>query len=305
MSKQALEGTRLNAFAVDPDDLTIIGLDTDDGPEHPLWDERIRLPVNENLGLDLSVLGNTQNIVVRKNGERVEVVVGRQRVKAARWVNQQLRARGAEPVKLKATVEKGDSARLMGMRIGENRLRHNGGPMAQARELQRYLALGRSLKEAEVTFNAGAETLRLWGLLLDLHDDVQAAVDSEQVSASAAVELARFSQEEQVKLLAELLASGKVTAATVRSRTGRGPRGPSRRLLTAVAELAWDSPDEVPTESAEVLLWAAGRERDRNNLPEWLVKLIAKASTSLKKKTGDEPTEEGADTTTADEGGEP
>jgi hypothetical protein len=42
MPKQALDGTRINAFGMEPKDLVIVGFDTDDGPEHPLWDERVK-----------------------------------------------------------------------------------------------------------------------------------------------------------------------------------------------------------------------------------------------------------------------
>ena len=69
MSKQALEGQRLNAFGMDPDKLTIIGLDTDDGPEHPLYDERVRLPLDESFVKNVKVYGVIEDVIVCKDAD--------------------------------------------------------------------------------------------------------------------------------------------------------------------------------------------------------------------------------------------
>lgn len=46
-------------FFCDPHTVTIIGLDTKDGPEHPLWDERINRPLDKNLVYDIQAHGGT------------------------------------------------------------------------------------------------------------------------------------------------------------------------------------------------------------------------------------------------------
>lgn len=98
MAKQALEGKRLNAFAMDASDLTIIGLDTKDGPEHPLYDERIFLPIDEAMVRNIRAFGVIEAINVRKNGPNVEVVDGRQRVRHARIASQRNVEEGLPPI---------------------------------------------------------------------------------------------------------------------------------------------------------------------------------------------------------------
>lgn len=48
MGKQALDAPRKQYWLLNPENLVIIGLDTNDGPEHPLWDTRIKLPIDKN-----------------------------------------------------------------------------------------------------------------------------------------------------------------------------------------------------------------------------------------------------------------
>jgi ParB family chromosome partitioning protein len=91
---QAIAGRRLNAFAVDPDNLIIIGLDTDDGPEHPLYDERVKLPLDESTVLNIMAIGVKEPVLVRKTDGNPEVVDGRRRTMHAREANRRLRELG-------------------------------------------------------------------------------------------------------------------------------------------------------------------------------------------------------------------
>jgi hypothetical protein len=97
--KTAIDAKRGNLFLVPPEDITIIGLDTEDGPEHPLFDERVLLPVDEALARNIAIHGVIEPVVIRKNGDDViEVIDGRQRVRSARLANERLEAEGKEPV---------------------------------------------------------------------------------------------------------------------------------------------------------------------------------------------------------------
>lgn len=280
MSKTAIDAPRGTIFQVNPEDVVIIGLDTPDGEEHPLYDRRIFLPVNEGLGYDLAEMGNLEPITVRKNGDRLEVTIGRQRVRAARWINEKLRTQGAETVRLHALVKGGTDDRLMGQRISENAHRTNDTPMNNARNLARYLDIGRTMAEAARRFGVADETLRLWRILLDLHPDIQAAVDAGTISANAAAQLHGMRREDQPKFLAELVAGGTVTANAVKAKRAGRSGAPNAKLLATVAKLAWDS-KTVPADCAEVLLWAAGSEKNPDSLPEWLPPLIEAAKKSL------------------------
>ena len=86
MAKQAIaDAKRLNAFGVDPDHLCVVGIDTKHKEgEHPLWDERIHRKLHEPFIANLMAVGVLEPILVRKNGETLEVIDGRQRVLSAR-----------------------------------------------------------------------------------------------------------------------------------------------------------------------------------------------------------------------------
>lgn len=90
--KQALDGTRLNAFGMDPRKMELIGVDTDDGPGHPLWEpgaEALRSQGRkavEHLIEHILTVGFTRYPLVRKTRRGVEVGVGRDLVFAARFI---------------------------------------------------------------------------------------------------------------------------------------------------------------------------------------------------------------------------
>lgn len=211
MGKQALEGTRLNAFGMDPNDLVIIGHDTKDGPEHPLFDERANLPLSEEMVNNIMFQGVLETVLVRKNGDAVEVVAGRQRVKNAREANKRLKKQGSTEIRVPVMVRKGDDSALLGVSISENEVRRDDTPSIKAEKLTRYLATGRSEQEAAVTFGVSVQTIKNWSKMADLDVKVRNAVDAGKIPASAAWNLAGLSREDQRAELDKLLVNGKAT----------------------------------------------------------------------------------------------
>lgn len=77
MGGQAYDGKRMQAFLVGADEVVVVGLDTDDGAEHPLYDERVKDPVDEATVQSVMALGVLQPITVRKSGASTfECVMG-------------------------------------------------------------------------------------------------------------------------------------------------------------------------------------------------------------------------------------
>lgn len=243
MGKQALNGTRLNAFGMDPDDLVIIGLDTDDGPEHPLYDERVKLPLEETFVLNIMTHGVLENVSVRKNGDAAEVVYGRQRVKAAREANKRLKKQGSKPIKVPVTVRRGKDTQMFGVRISENEMRRGLSQMEKARELQRYLDHGGSEEEAAIDFGVTQTSIRNWLKLLDLDPKVQTAVSNDVISASAAAKLSTLSRDEQKASLAELTAGGQKATTKSAGAKAKNKRGqetstaPGKRVIKRIADI--------------------------------------------------------------------
>ena len=247
MSKQALDGTRLNAFAVDPKDLVIVGLDTDDGPEHPLYDDRVKLPLDESMVLSIMVRGVLETVLVRKDGDAVQVIAGRQRVRCAREANARLKKEGGAQIRVPVMVRKGAEADHMGVAITENEIRRDDTPSIRALKLQRYLALGRSEAEAAVAFGVSLQTIKNWGRMSDLDPKVLKAVDSGKIPASAAWNLSELPRDEQKTELEKLLSNGHATvkattkaaknAKARKSGNDEGYEPPGKRLVTKVMKL--------------------------------------------------------------------
>ena len=118
--KTVIDAPRANMFMVEPEQLTLV---TDEN--HPLYDPRVHLPVDDNLVRNIMAFGVKEPILVRKNGVEFEVVAGRQRTKAAIEGNKRLAKEGKEPMRVRAIIERGDEADMFGVMILENELRQD------------------------------------------------------------------------------------------------------------------------------------------------------------------------------------
>lgn len=212
MGKTAINAPRVNTFLVDPSALTIV---TD--PKHPLYDERVDLPLDENMVKNIMTYGVKETILVRKDGDDILVVNGRQRTKHAIEANKRLLKAGSEIVQVKIGLEKGDDAEMVGIMISTNRFRQDDSPLVLAKKAQRLMAFGRTPEQAATTFGVTSTAIRQWLLLLELAPAVQKAVERGEVSASAASKLHGLKRDEQIAALDELKNAGvKVTAKTVK-----------------------------------------------------------------------------------------
>ncbi len=182
MSKTALDAKRLNAFSMNPADLTLV---TD--PRDPLYDERVNLPVDEALVRNILLLGVKVAVLVAKSGDLVKVVDGRQRVKAAVEANRRLAAQGYDPIFVKVIIERGDDADLAGVMIATNELRQQDSVMVKAQKAQRLLNMGRDEETIAKIFGVTEGTIGNWLKLLELEPVVQKAVSAGKVTMTAAL----------------------------------------------------------------------------------------------------------------------
>lgn len=242
MAKQALEGKRLNAFGVDPDGIVIIGLDTKDGPGHPLYDKRVALPLNEAMVLNIMVHGVLEAVLVRKettlDGEEIVVcVAGRQRIRCAREANRRLRAEGAEPILVPCMVRRGSDAGVMGVMISENEIRQEDAMESKLNKLERYLATGKTEQDAAIAFGVSTATIKNWLAVLESDPALREAVDAGHLSHTAAANVAKLPRAEQAKVAKEAK-NGKPTVEKVKRAVKAAKNGteandaPSKRLVT-------------------------------------------------------------------------
>jgi len=289
-ARQAIEGTRLNAFGVDPQRLTVVGLDTKDGKEHPLYDERVHLPVDEALVKNIMVFGVLEPALVRKNGTLIEVIDGRRRTVAAREANRRLRVQGSEEHTMPCMVKRGDSAQIMGVMLSTF-IRMNDSPLLEAVKIQRYLDTGRSEADAAVVYGCNVGTIKLRLALLDLSPSVQSAIKSGRLSPQAGLELSDLTHQDQEKRLRELEGAngdmaGKIAKAP-ELRRERVARAQGEKVVTSkvvnramLREISTNADfQEAAGEEAQALLaWILGTG-DGGSLKK-LLRKIAKSTAS-------------------------
>lgn len=216
-----------DTYMFDPEDLVLV---TDE--KHPLYDERVHLPIDEALVLNMMFapdgvpMGVIEPISVVRNAEtgKVEVMVGRQRVKAAREANKRLKKAGLEPIRVPAMIQRASAHRAMGMLISENENRQDDTPIGRAKKAQRYLDLGRDIKEISVLFGISEASVKNMLALLDAPAAVRNAVEAGKISTSDGYKLSKLEPQEAKEKVAELMEHAPRTPGKKRSKNAKKAR---------------------------------------------------------------------------------
>jgi ParB family chromosome partitioning protein len=218
-----------DTYTFDPEDLVLV---TDE--KHPLFDERVHLPVNENLVLNMmhapdgTPQGCLQPVTVARDREtgKLLVAIGRQRVKAAREANKRLKKAGLEPFWISAQISNDARSphRGMGMLISENEHREDDSPLGKAKKAQRYLDLGRDVSEIAVLFGMSAASVKNMLSLLEAPAAVRNAVEAGKISTSDGYKLAKLEPEEAKEKVAELIEHAPRTPGKKRSGNAKKAR---------------------------------------------------------------------------------
>jgi len=223
----AAASKRGNVYWFDPKKLVIVGLDTEDGPEHELWDERIRLPLDEPMILNLMAVGIKETVLVRNSERGAEVVDGRRRVMHAREANARLKKLGEEPVLVPALIEQGDETHVQSVSIALNEIRRDDDVVVKAEKCLRLLHRnGGDRKKAAIAFGVSEACIKNWVKIAELAAPVKKAVAAGKISASAATELHGLEREKQVakleKLTGRAQAQGKKRASATSAKRAAG-----------------------------------------------------------------------------------
>lgn len=210
----------------DPEDLMIV-----EDPKHPLYDERVHLPLSQALVANILHIGRViEPVVVRKNPETgdVEVVAGRQRVRAVRHINMMYKtARGADPFRVPAVVDRSKDDQLLDIVVSENEIRENDSPLVRAEKMRRLLGRGKTEGELSTLFGVSVQLVKNTLALLDATSAVRKAVDSGRISVNSAYKLARMPAEEQ---------KSRVAALLVEAPTAPGKKNPKRRRAAEIVD---------------------------------------------------------------------
>lgn len=274
MAKTAIPGaSRTTAFMMEPDALTIVGLDTNDGPEHPLFDERIHLQLDEGLVRNIRAYGVIETVTVRKNGPLVEVVAGRQRVRAAREANRRLAAEGFKTIKVPVMVRRDRDPRAIGVMVSENENRIDDDAITRAQKAQRMLDFGNTEDDVAVAFGISKQALKNLLSTLDLSDKVQKLISERKLPFSTAITLRDLPRAEQETKAKEMVDKGVGVAEAKRQerirkaeRNGKKPPDPSKnargkavgvKTLRKVADNE-EFMNELDPQARDMLRWILG-----------------------------------------------
>lgn len=242
--KHGSSAARAEIPKFDPDDVVIVGLDTKDGPEHPLCDaESNETPLNEATVRFTMRHGVIQPPVGRRDGARVLIVAGRGRTRHLREANKRLKAEGQEPWLLPILIRRGDDVEMVQIRLGENSHRRKLDPFIRAHEANLLIKKGNSKQDVADNVGVTVHQLTVEILpLLDLTTKGIKAIRSGVMSPTAAAKLAKLSQAEQDTTIDELMAGGaKPTVRDaknkVRESQGKAPLETARDKLARIADI--------------------------------------------------------------------
>lgn len=259
MAKNSVEAYgasgKTNVLSFETDALTII---TD--PAHSLYDERIQLPLDEAITLNIMALGVREPILVWKDPEtgKVLVVDGRQRVRHAIEANRRLAERGEPPILVPGVAQRGTLETMSDLMIAMNEARRDDPPMTKARKMAAFVGRGYSDSRLATIFACSQVTVRNTLALLDSTKAVQDAADTGKITLTHAKALAKLNPEEQRAKVADLVAAGKDATPHQRSRQqaavmGERPRVKSRKQIQAALETS-------EGDYAAALRWVLGEE---------------------------------------------
>jgi len=200
---------KTDVYFFDPEQLQLV---TD--PGSLLYDERVKDPVDDNLVSNLmfapdnkTSLGIVEPVIGRRNTDtgKIEVVAGRDRVKAAREANRRLKAQGRPLLRVPVWIRRIDDSHIFAQLVSENEHRRGDTPLNRAKKMQRFINLGHDERETAALFRVSESTVRNMLRLLDAPAAVRNALDTGRIAASDAYQLAREEPARAKKKLGELL----------------------------------------------------------------------------------------------------
>ncbi|CAM2175516.1 ParB family transcriptional regulator, chromosome partitioning protein [Burkholderia latens] len=258
MAKNSLDAYgaagKTNLLYFDPDKLVLVTDKTS-----PLYDDRVHLPVDEMMARNIDYQGITTSIVISKNPETgdVEVVAGRQRVKACRLANVWRKERGVPPRQVPAVVYKGKREHALDAIVSENEHRRADTPLGRAEKMRQLMALGRGEDQVAMIFGCKAATVRSTLALLECCAEVQKAVDTGKVPVTHATKLARMKPDDQRTKVRELVSAADTKQGHERARAQRAVMGDSSARMKTRKQIM-DELSKCAGERADALRWVLG-----------------------------------------------
>lgn len=243
---------KTNVLMFEPEKLHLVTDKT-----HLLYDERINLPIDEGMVLNIKELGVLEPIIVWKDPEigLTCVVAGRQRVKHTLEANKLLLKEGKDPLLVPGVVKRGSANQMAKYMVSENEIRRPDTPLGRAKKMSDALDRGLDEDDIAVLFGCSVQTVRATLSLLDATQAVRDAVESGTVTVTQARQLGALPPEEPKVSAIELATAG--TTGHEKARRQRKILGEQKPRLKTRKEIT-KALESAEGEYASALRWVLG-----------------------------------------------
>ncbi|GKQ08843.1 hypothetical protein NUKP79_25640 [Klebsiella quasipneumoniae] len=245
---------KTNVLTFEPEHLHLITDKT-----HPLYDERVHLPIDEGMVLNIAELGVLEPIIVWKDPELglTCVVVGRQRVKHTLEANKLRLKEGKDPLLVPGVVKRGSANQMAKYMVSENEIRRPDTPLGRAKKMSDALDRGLDEDDIAVLFGCGVQTVRATLSLLDATQAVREAVEAGTITVTQARQLASLKPEEQREKVKQIETATAGITGHEKARRQRLVLGEAKPRIKSRKEIA-KALEDASGEYAEALRWVLG-----------------------------------------------
>ncbi|HIA3576766.1 TPA: ParB/RepB/Spo0J family partition protein [Klebsiella pneumoniae] len=247
---------KTNVLTFEPENLHLVTDKT-----HPLYDERIYLPINEPMVLNIMDQGVLEPIIAWKDPEtgRSCVVDGRQRVRHTIEANKRLAKEGKPLLMVPAVTKHGSAVRMAQAMVSANEIRQADTPLGRAKKMADALERGHDEQDLSLMFGCSVQTVRATLSLLDATQAVKDAVESGTVTVTQARQLASLEPEAQREKVKEIETATAGTSGHEKARRQRQVLGEAKPRLKTRKEIN-KALESAEGEYASALRWVLGEE---------------------------------------------
>lgn len=245
---------KTNVLTFEPEHLHLITDKT-----HPLYDERVHLPIDEGMVLNIAELGVLEPIIVWKDPELglTCVVVGRQRVKHTLEANKLRLKEGKDPLLVPGVVKRGSANQMAKYMVSENEIRRPDTPLGRAKKMSDALDRGLDEDDIAVLFGCSVQTVRATLSLLEATQAVREAVEAGTINVTQARQLASLKPEEQREKVKQIETATAGITGHEKARRQRQVLGEAKPRIKSRKEIA-KALEDASGEYAEALRWVLG-----------------------------------------------
>jgi ParB family chromosome partitioning protein len=163
---------------------------------HPLYDERVELPIDQRLVESIGTTGILHPVTIARDGLFLVVVDGRQRVRAAIEASKITH----REIKIPTILQHGSDADLFEITVASNELRTADNEIVRAQKIKRLMSLtGADAKRVAIAFGLSLSHVRNLVAILDAAPEVQEKVIQKAISLSSAVNISKNTERREQK----------------------------------------------------------------------------------------------------------